>query len=61
MLGGKATMPKPDKVHFHVYDINPQTRQECVGLCKLEGKSASREIEKMMDRYVIKKKKSLKL
>jgi len=53
-------MPKPDKVHFHVYDINPQTRQEFVGLCKLEGKSASRQIEKMMDRYVMKKLKDLK-
>ena len=54
-------MPKPDKVHFHVYDINPQTRQEFVGLCKLECKSASREVERMMNKYVSKKKKSLKL
>ena len=52
-------MPKPDKVHFHVYDINRQTRQAFVGLCKLEGKSASRQVEKMMDRYVSQKKKSL--
>jgi len=52
-------MPKPDKVHFHVYDINPQTRQEFVGLCKLEGKSASREVEQMMRRYISKQKKKL--
>jgi len=49
----------PDKVHFHVYDINSEIRREFVGLCKLEGLSASRTAEKLMSRYVEQKKKAL--
>jgi hypothetical protein len=49
----------PDKVHFHVYDINSEIRREFVGLCKLEGLSASRTAERLMSRYVEQKKKAL--
>ena len=52
-------MAKPaNKKHFQVYDVDPKVRQQFVGLCKLEGKSASRTIENMMEDYV-KAKKSI--
>ena len=38
--------------------MDPKVRQQFVGLCKLEGKSASRTIENMMEDYV-KAKKSI--
>jgi len=53
-------MAKPaDKKHFQIYDINLKVRQQFVGLCKLEGKSASRTIENMMVDYVQEKKSIL--
>ena len=49
----------PDKVHFHVYDINPEVRREFVGLCKLGNLSASRTAEKLMGEYVETMKKKM--
>ena len=49
----------PDKVHFHVYDINPDVRREFVGLCKLGNLSASRTAEKLMGEYVETMKKKM--
>ena len=48
-----------NKKHFQVYDVDPKVRKQFVGLCKLQGQSASRTIEKMMSDYVQDKKSKL--
>ena len=50
---------KANKKHFQVYDVDPKVRQQFVGLCKLQGQSASRTIEKMMSVYVQEQKSKL--
>ena len=40
------------KHHFHVYDVNPDTRNKFLVLCKIMGRSGSRVVEDFMESFI---------
>ena len=40
------------KHHFHVYDVNPVTRNKFLVLCKMMGRSGSRVVETFMESFI---------
>lgn len=47
------------KHHFHVYNVNPNTRNKFLVLCKIMGKSGSRVIEEQMEKFIARNAKKL--
>jgi len=40
------------KHHFHVYDVNPVTRNKFLVLCKMMSRSGSRVVEGFMEKFI---------